>query len=115
MKNCYFLLPILFLILGGCVSREIPPPVVPYLFYTVPPPHTSGRTDEPVNLRCIDNSNIYVFCNEGWWYAGPQKGWIPTGGGWYPWPRQIWPEYVFDIIPPWRLKNGTPPVLNYPY
>lgn len=115
MKFLKLLVLLVLFSFSGCSTPEPPPPFVPYLFYTEPPPSPTSRPVGPTSLRCIDNSNIFVFCNEAWWYAGPQKGWIPTGGGWYPWPRQVWPSRVYNLIPPWRLKSTPPPEIPYPY
>ena len=91
----YFLALVIFL--TGCTVYT-PEPFVPYNFYNYPPPNPQGRVNEPTSLRCIDNSNIFVHCNEAWWWGGPHRGWIPTGGGWYLWPRQIWTNKVYEIF-----------------
>ena len=101
----------LCLLLGACVTVP-PPPFVPYNYYDYPPPRLSGRTYSPVSLRCIDGSNIFVHCNDSWWWAGPSKGWVPNGGGWYPWPRSVWPSKVCEIFPRWQ--SGPIPVVPYP-
>jgi hypothetical protein len=34
------------------------------------------------------------------------KGWVPVGGGWYPTPRQVWPEKAQkqkQKYPPYKL------------
>jgi hypothetical protein len=95
----------LVLILGllfwtGCVTVP-PPPYVPFKTYYTQPPGNQKNWRHPIQLECIDNSNIYVYTNGNWWYSGPRdmsyKGWIPTGGGWYPLPKDVWPEFVYNL------------------
>ena len=100
--------------LTGCATYT-PDPFVPYKTYSTPPPSLSGRENEPVSLRCFDNSNIFVHCNEAWWWAGPERGWIPTGGGMYPVPRQFWPNNVYELVPPWRQDGNPIPIIPFPY
>jgi len=115
MKYIKFLFLLGLVYITGCAAYYPPPPFVPYKYYNYPPPLTSGRNNEPTGLRCIDNSNIFVHCNEMWWWGGSARGWIPTGGGMYPWPGQMWPKKVYEVIPSWKL-NGIPvPVIPYPY
>ncbi len=109
-KNIVF---IFVCFLAGCATPNPPPaPFVPYKAYDYPPPHSSQTSSEPVSLRCIDSSNIYVHCNESWWWAGPERGWIPVGGGWYPWPRQVWPKNVYNLYS--YYYRGTR-VVPFPY
>lgn len=114
MKFFNFFSLFLTIWLTGCAVYT-PDPFVPYKTYDYPPPSLSGRVNEPVSLRCIDNSNIFVHCNEAWWWGGPTHGWIPVGGGWYPWPRQIWPEKVYDLYTEYQLKGRSAPVIPFPY
>lgn len=102
------------LLCAGCVTTD-PAPFVPYYAYNFPPPGGFQRNNGPTSLRCIDNSNIFVHCNEGWWWAGPNRGWIPTGGGWYPWPKQIWPDKVHQLYNPQQLNGNPVPAVPYPY
>jgi hypothetical protein len=112
MKYIKYILLTLNLFIVGCVTY-MPEPFVPYDVYDYPPPIASGRNNGPTSLRCIDNSNIFVHCNEAWWWSGNKLGWIPTGGGTYPWPRQIWTNKVYEIFQP---RKGKPvPVAIYPY
>jgi hypothetical protein len=114
MKLLFKLFLILNFWITGC-AYYAPEPYVPYKTYDRPPPSMSGRVNEPTSLRCFDNSNIFVHCNEAWWWGGPKRGWIPTGGGWYPLPRQVWPDKVYNFYSPGQL-NGIPvPVVPYPY
>jgi hypothetical protein len=62
----------LCLLLGACATVA-PPPFVPYNYYEYPPPKLSGRTYTPVSLRCIDGSNIFVHCNDSWWWGTCQR------------------------------------------
>jgi len=114
MKYIKNLLLVLTLWVTGCTVYT-PDPFVPYKAYDYPPPVVSGRKDHPTSLRCIDNSNIFVHCNEAWWWAGPSRGWVPTGGGMFPWPRQVWPNKVQELFAPWEINGKPVPVVLYPY
>jgi hypothetical protein len=97
---------ILSLFLGGCVSYTPLPDFIPYTSYSSPPRAYSNYSpppfystqqggyvrdfyEEPVRLQKADNSNVVVYSNRDWWYGGPKRGWIPTGGGWYPQPGEL--------------------------
>ena len=98
----------------GCTAY-IPDPFVPYSVYNYPPPKPGGRVNEPTSLRCIDNSNIFVHCNEAWWWGGHDRGWIPMGGGYYPWPRQVWPNKVYDLYSTQQSRGKPIPIIPYPH
>lgn len=88
------------------------------------PPNVVGSTQPQLEFRCIDSSNIFVICNDEWYWAGPRRGWLPTVGGISPLPRDIWPDKVFNLpqplpstqwrtvdpysLPPWNQFNNIP-------
>jgi hypothetical protein len=114
LKRTKFYLLIGSIFVVGCTVYK-PDPYVPYNTYSYPPPALGGRNNEPTSLRCIDNSNIFVHCNEAWWWAGPRRGWIPTGGGLYPWPSHFWPNEVWNYYTPQQLAGKAIPIIPYPY
>jgi len=106
MVRFIFLLNLLFIV--GCETVPIVP-YVPFKTFYSQPPGDSRNWKQPIQLECIDDSNIYVYTNGDWWYSGPRntstKGWVPVGGGWYPWPYQVWPDKVTWLTPPWERQN----------
>jgi hypothetical protein len=100
---------ILFYILqAGCAVYPDAPPFVPFKTYYSQPPGNMNDWPQPVQLECIDESNIYVYTNGAWWYSGPRRmsthGWVPTGGGWYLQPGQVWPDKA-NYPPPYLRKQ----------
>jgi hypothetical protein len=96
----------LCLLVLSCETIPVPEPYVPFKTFHTQPPGELKNWKQPIQLECIDNSNIYVYTNGDWWYSGPRdmstKGWVPTSGGWYPLPYQVWPEKVTWLSQPWQ-------------
>jgi len=86
---------LLAIFLTGCSTPDYI--YTPFKTFYAQPPGNPKSWPQPIQLKDIDKSGIYVFTNGEYWYSGPRimntKGWVPLANGrpgWYLLPGDVW-------------------------